>query len=307
MPPLPSFGQAAPARKAAPRPLHAGEAAVRRRDPGTGAGRELTGRLLLRRHHHGHVHRLDAAAARDAADRRRLAGVAAGAEADVALVRAAAVGRVEADPAEALDMDLGPGVRRLADLVAVAGQEVAGDVARRQPGGMGERDQRVRLVLADALADAPAPRRRWCRRRWRRGRSRSRRTPPPTAGARARARRRRRAVEGGVLQLDQRPVRLGGARSPADRPAARSPRGGRAAPRRCRWSRRVPSTSDGDPLDRPLHGHRGDLVPRAVGEARRRSSRPRRRPTRRAPSGRRGSTGVSRWLWVTKRIGTSKW
>ena len=97
------------------------------------------------------VHCLSAAAARDAADRRRLAGVAPRAEADVALVRAAAVGRVEADPAEAVDVQLGPGVRRLA--LRVLGEEIAGDVARRHARAMGERDQRVGHVLAHALAE----------------------------------------------------------------------------------------------------------------------------------------------------------
>src|SRR5690349_2332224 len=79
--------------------------------------------------------------------------VAADRDADVVGLGEAAVGRVEALPAGLRQVDLRPGVGRLAHRgvgVAGAGVEVAADVARRDAKQAREADEEVGEVLADA-------------------------------------------------------------------------------------------------------------------------------------------------------------
>src|SRR5690606_25360786 len=92
------------------------------------------GRLLLPLgDRNRHVERLAARPPRDPPDRRGVAGVETGAEADVAVVRAGAVRRVEADPAKPADPEFRPGVGGLVRRAVRRREEVARGIARGHP------------------------------------------------------------------------------------------------------------------------------------------------------------------------------
>src|SRR4051794_36731530 len=69
-------------------------------------------------------------------------------EPDVTVRGAHIVRRIEADPTEAGQPDLCPGVVRLGRAVAI-GEKVAVHVARRQVENAGRRNEDVRVILAD--------------------------------------------------------------------------------------------------------------------------------------------------------------
>src|ERR1044072_6307108 len=93
------------------------------------------------------------AATRTCADhRRRVAIVEPAGDADIGIVGAHAVGRIEGDPAKVADPGFRPGVRRLLHPLAVAAEQMAGDVAGRNAEMAGGADQHVREILADAMA-----------------------------------------------------------------------------------------------------------------------------------------------------------
>jgi hypothetical protein len=122
--------------------------------------------------HDLHGQELAVAAVARAADGRGVEVVEAAGDTDVVLGRAGGVGRIEADPAEPLDMGLGPGVARLLVDGAVGMEEVAADIARRdvQVARLGEGGREVECgwlkdryglswqivprMLPEALADA---------------------------------------------------------------------------------------------------------------------------------------------------------
>src|SRR5882672_1294849 len=107
-------------------------------------------RSLVREHRHLHAQGFLAAAGTHAPDRRGRKVIATDREAAMLLARELAVRDVHADPAFALDPDLGPGVTR--SLIAVAGIDVAAYVARRNARRAAARDEEVGMVLAH-----PAP------------------------------------------------------------------------------------------------------------------------------------------------------
>ncbi len=108
--------------------------------------------LLARADCNRHVEAFGARPARDATDRRRVPRVEAGADADVKLVRAAFVRRIEADPAQSLDPQLGPGMGGLVLVAVLIGEEIARDVARGDVDRPRRRDEGMGVVLADAFA-----------------------------------------------------------------------------------------------------------------------------------------------------------
>ena len=165
----------------------------------------VLGTVLLLRLCHGKVHLqpfLRATARpplRDAAHGGGVACIPARAEADIARIRAAGIRRVEPDPAQPLDPELGPGMGGLVHGRARRRPEIARDIARRHPPQPRKRDQRLRVILANPLA---------LRERLGRGRVRMRRAR--AIGDRARHRGRER-----MGKIEPRPRRGGGKRGKA--------------------------------------------------------------------------------------------
>ncbi len=72
----------------------------------------------------------------------------------IALVDTNAIGRIKADPAEALDVGLGPGVaRRL--LGGLMQKIIAADITGRNIKNMGATEKHLRKILTDANAVFP--------------------------------------------------------------------------------------------------------------------------------------------------------
>ena len=80
---------------------------------------------------YGHFELFAAAAEAGAAHRRGAQVIEADRHPHMGLTGADAIGGVEADPAEVLDIDLGPGVAGLLGGDAVGAPEMAADIARR--------------------------------------------------------------------------------------------------------------------------------------------------------------------------------
>ena len=99
---------------------------------------------------HGDLERLAAAAKAGAAHRRGAEIIEPDRHPHMGLGRADAVGGIEADPAEVLDMGLRPGVAGLLRGDAVGAVEMAADIARRNAELARGGDEDVGEVLADA-------------------------------------------------------------------------------------------------------------------------------------------------------------
>src|SRR5882672_8460725 len=114
-------------------------------------------RSLVREHRHLHAQGFLAAAGAHAPDRRGRQVVAPDREAAVLLAREHAMRDVHADPALALDPDLGPGVAR--SLVAMTRIDIAAHVARGNAARAATRDEEVGVVLAYPAPDFEGMRR----------------------------------------------------------------------------------------------------------------------------------------------------
>src|SRR6186713_3309131 len=96
---------------------------------------------------HRHRQRLRTAAIAGSAHGRCAEIVEPDRDADMGVGGADAVGGIEADPAETVDISLRPGMARVLMHRAVGAQEVAGDEARRHAAAAGTGDEDVRVVL----------------------------------------------------------------------------------------------------------------------------------------------------------------
>ena len=139
------------------------------RDPATDRGRRCSGkvmrqlvlRLLARLvDMHRHFEGFAAAAEARAAHRRGAEVIEADRHPHMGFGGADAVGRVEADPAEMLDIGFGPGVAGVLRGDAVDAVEMAADIARRNAELARRRDEDMGEVLADAAAQREGFRRR---------------------------------------------------------------------------------------------------------------------------------------------------
>ena len=98
------------------------------------------------------MHRFIAAADPRTRHRRGIVIIESDRNADIGFGRRDAVGRIEADPAIALDMRLGPGVRRRLHGLPVGAPEMPRDVARGVAEHARGSDEDMRVILADAVS-----------------------------------------------------------------------------------------------------------------------------------------------------------
>src|SRR5487761_138082 len=110
--------------------------------------------LLLGRHHsYRDAERFLCDAAANATDRCRRPVIKPDGRADIRFVWPRAVRRVETDPAVTRDIGFRPGMTGL-DRRGFAGPEIPAHIARRNAAGAARSNEQVRMILADAGADA---------------------------------------------------------------------------------------------------------------------------------------------------------